>query len=154
MQWINVFGLTFMLVIMIPNIVFMLKQKNALKNYWHNKIVETLEQIGRFGCFALMVVIIPYTGFGFGSKLSFLIYLLVNIILALLYCIIWVVCFRKQSIFRALALSVLPSVIFLFSGIISNYIPLVIAAIIFAPCHITISYKNAFLSDKNAQELL
>ena len=58
-------------------------------------------------------------------------------------CIIWIVCFQKNTIFRALALSILPSVLFLFSGIMSRSVLLILSAVIFAPCHILISYKNA-----------
>ena len=36
-----------------------------------------------------------------------------------------------------------PSVLFLFSGIMSRSILLIIAAILFAPSHILLSYKNA-----------
>lgn len=48
-----------------------------------------------------------------------------------------------DRVFRAIALSVIPSVIFLFSGIISRSVLLIVSAVIFAPCHITISYKNS-----------
>ena len=60
-----------------------------------------------------------------------------------LYCVIWAVCFRKNSLFRAVALSVIPSVIFLFSGVISRSLLLTVGAVIFAPCHIAISVMNA-----------
>ena len=58
-------------------------------------------------------------------------------------CAIWIVCFRKNSVFRALALSVIPSVLFLFSGIMSRSVLLIISSVIFAPSHIIISYRNA-----------
>lgn len=64
-------------------------------------------------------------------------------LLAALYCLIWIVCFRKSSVFRALALSIIPSLLFLLSGIMSRSILLTIAAVIFAPSHILLSYKNA-----------
>ena len=39
--------------------------------------------------------------------------------------------------------SIIPSVIFLFSGIMSRSILLIIASVLFTPTHILISYKNA-----------
>ena len=42
-------------------------------------------------------------------------------------------CFRKSSVFRALARSILPSVLFLFSGITSRSVPPVVPALLFAP---------------------
>ena len=143
MDWLNVFGLMIMAVIMIPNIVFAIKCKDGFENKWKNKIVEAAEQIGRFGCFGFMIVHIPGTWFGWWSDEAFAVYLVVDAVLVTLYCVIWAVCFRKSSVFRALALSIIPSVLFLFSGIMSRSILLTIAAVLFAPSHILISYQNA-----------
>lgn len=143
MGWINIFGLVFMVIIMIPNVIFALKCKDGFGNRWENKTVEVLEQIGRYGCFAFMVINIPKTWFGWASDEAFALYLIVDAVLVTAYCMIWAVCFKKNSVFRALSLSIIPSVIFLFSGIMSRSVLLMISALIFAPCHILISYKNA-----------
>lgn len=143
MEWINIFGLIFIVVIMIPNIIFAMKCKDGFANKWKNKFVEMIEQIGRYGCFGFMIINIPGTWFGWWSDEVFAVYLIVNVILVILYCVIWIICFKKNSIFRALALSIIPSILFLFSGIMSRSVLLIIAATIFAPSHITISYKNA-----------
>lgn len=143
MEWLNVFGLVMVAVIMIPNILFAMKCKDGFVNKWNNKSVETVEQIGRFGCFGFMIINIPGTWFGWLSDEAFAVYLVVDAVLVTLYCVIWAVCFRKSSIFRALALSIIPSVLFLFSGIMSRSILLTIAAVLFAPSHILISYQNA-----------
>lgn len=143
MGWINIFGLVFMVIIMIPNIIFALKCKDGFENKWKNKFIEALEQIGRYGCFAFMVINIPKTWFGWASDEAFALYLIVDTVLIIAYCVIWAVCFKKNSVFRALSLSMIPSAIFLFSGIMSRSVLLMISALIFAPCHILISYKNA-----------
>lgn len=143
MEWLNVFGLTFMIIIMIPNIVFVIKCKDEFENQWTNKFVECVEQIGRFGCFGFMIINIPGTFLGWWSDEVFAIYLIANVVLVILYCLIWVVCFKKNSVFRALALSIIPSIIFLFSGIMSRSILLIVASLLFGPSHIMISYKNA-----------
>ena len=143
MGWINIFGLVFMVIIMIPNVIFALKCKDGFGNRWKNKLIEALEQIGRYGCFAFMVINIPKTWFGWASDESFALYLIVDAVLVTAYCVIWAACFKKNSVFRALSLSIIPSVIFLFSGIMSRSVLLMISALIFAPCHILISYKNA-----------
>lgn len=142
MGWLNVFGLGFMVVIMIPNIIFAVKCRDGFENKWNNRAVECLEQLGRFGCFATMIVNIPGTWFGWWSDEAFAVYLIVDTVLAALYCVIWIVCFRKSSVFRALTLSVIPSILFLFSGILSRSILLTVSAALFAPSHILISYKN------------
>ena len=143
MEWLNVFGLVMVAVIMIPNILFAMKCKDGFVNKWNNKSVETVEQIGRFGCFGFMIINIPGTWFGWWSDEAFAVYLVVDAVLVTLYCVIWAVCFRKSSVFSALALSIIPSVLFLFSGIMSRSILLTIAALLFAPSHIMLSYQNA-----------
>lgn len=143
MGWFNVFGLIFIVVIMIPNVVFAIKRKDGFDNKWDNKFVEFIEQAGRFGCFGFMIFNIPGTWFGWWSDEAFALYLIVDGILVMLYCAIWIICFKKNSVFRALALSVIPSVLFLFSGIISRSVLLTVAAVLFTPSHIAISYRNA-----------
>lgn len=143
MGWFNIFGFIFICIIMIPNVIFAIKCKDGFENKWNNKFVETIEQIGRFCCFGFMIINIPRTYFGWWSDEAFAIYLIINIILVILYCLIWIICFKKNSVFKALALSIIPSIIFLFSGIMSKSILLIVSSIIFAPSHIMISYNNA-----------
>lgn len=142
MDWFSPFGFGFMAAIMIPNILFAAKCKDGFVNYWHCKIVEVLEQAGRFGCFAFMVINVPGTWLGWPSDEAFCAYLVINFVLVGLYCLIWGLCFRKNSLFRALALSVLPSAVFLLSGFLSRSGLLTLSALVFAPCHILISWKN------------
>ena len=143
MEWFNLFGLLFIAVIMIPNIIFAVKCKDGFENKWSNKTAEFIEQVGRFGCFSFMIFHIPGTCFGWWSEEAFAVYLIANALLVALYCVIWVVCFRKNTVFKALALSIIPSVVFLFSGIMCRSVLLILSAVLFAPTHILISYKNA-----------
>ena len=119
-----------------------IKCKDGFDNKWNNKYVEVTEQVGRLGCFGFMIVNIPGTWFGWWSDEAFALYLIVDTILVMLYCAIWIICFKKNSVFRALALSIIPSMLFLFSGIMSRSVLLIIASVLFAPSHIMISYKN------------
>ena len=143
MRWFNGWGLLWIATIMLPNIVFALTHKDGFENLWQNRAVEVLEQIGRFGCFILMIFQIPGTFFGWHSQQAFYLYLVADTLLAAAYCLIWLICFHKSSMFRALALSIIPSVLFLLSGVLIRSIPLIAAAALFAPSHILISYKNA-----------
>ena len=143
MEWFNIFGLAFITAIMIPNIIFALKHKEAFENRYHNKTIEIIEQIGRFGCFGFMIFNIPTTWFGWWSDEAFATYLIVDALLIALYCTIWIICWRKNNIFKALALSIMPSTVFLFSGIMSRSVLLIMSALLFAPTHILISYNNA-----------
>lgn len=143
MNWFNIYGLIFIVIIMIPNIVFALKCKDGFVNTYNNKFVEFSEQIGRFGSFIFMIFNIPKTYFGFYFNNGLILYLIVDSILVALYCLIWAICFKKPSVFRALSLSIMPSFLFIYSGVMIRSILLIIFSLIFAPCHILISYKNA-----------
>ena len=148
MQWLNFSGIIFMILIMIPNIVYAIyvsKDNESFENTWQgkgSKLTNCFEQIGRYGCFAFMIFNFPGTCFGWLFSNAFTIYLIVNISLILIYCMIWIFCLKSNSLFKAWALSVIPSVIFLFSGIMSQSVLLLVSALIFAPCHIVISVKN------------
>ena len=149
MTFFNIYGLVVMVVIMIPNIIYAIKHKENFENIskWKNdkfkKATEILEQIGRYGCFTFMIFNFPGTYFGWIFQKAFLIYLSVNIILIFIYCLIWIICFNSNTIFKSLSLSIIPSIIFLFSGILLQSVLLILSAIIFAPTHILISYKNS-----------
>ena len=119
-----------------------IKCKDGFDNKWNNKYVEVTEQVGRLGCFGFMIINIPRTWFGWWSDEAFALYLIVDTILVMLYCAIWIICFKKNSVFRALALSIILSMLFLFSGIVSRSVLLIIASVLFVPSHIVISYKN------------
>jgi hypothetical protein len=142
MEWFNIFGLVFMAFIMVPNIIFTMKCQDGFTNNC-GKAVETVEQIGRYGCFGTMIFNIPGTWFGWWSDEAFGVYLAANALLVALYCGIWIIGWKKTSVFRTLALSILPSVVFLFSGIMSRSVLLILSALLFAPAHIYISYRNA-----------
>jgi len=144
MGWFNYYGLAVMAVIMIPNIIYAVKHKNGEITY-RNKAVEIMEQIGRYGCFALMIFNIPYTYFNFWFDKALVVYLSVNGILCLAYLVFWIICWKRNDKLKALSLSIIPSSIFLFSGVVLANIPLIAFAIIFAVNHILISYKNSLL---------
>ena len=143
MGWFNYYGLIFIAIIMIPNIIFAIKQKDGFTNKYKNKAVEILEQIGRYACFVLMIFNIPYTYFDFWFEYALTAYLIVNGVLCLTYLIIWIICWNKNGRFKALALSIIPTVIFLFSGIAVLSIPLIVFAVLFGINHILLSYKNS-----------
>ena len=67
MNYINIYGLVFILVIMIPNIVFAIKNKDGFCNVWRNRVAETFE---KEQCFQ-GVGIICYSVTAFSCKRSF-----------------------------------------------------------------------------------
>lgn len=96
MTFINLFGLVFVVLIMIPTIIYAVKCKDGFVNVWHNKVVECFEQVGRFACMGFMIFLIPGINFGFSSNESFALYLIINTILIVVYCLIWIICFSQE----------------------------------------------------------
>jgi len=143
MEWFHCWGLIFIVAIMIPNILFAIRYKDGFENQYKNKPIEILEQIGRFGCFGFIIFHIPGICWGWWSDRAFTAYLIVDALLIILYCILWIVCWKKNTVFKALALSIIPSVVFLFSGVMSRSLLLIVSSLLFAPTHIFISYQNA-----------
>lgn len=127
---------------MIPNIIYAVKNKGNVADTYNNKLATVAEQVGRYGCFAFMIFNIPYLYFNFWFDYAIIVYLAVNGGLCLAYLIFWIICRNKSGKLRALALSVIPSCIFIFSGVMLLNIPLICFAVIFAVSHILISYKN------------
>ena len=143
MGWFNYYGLIIIAIIMVPNIIFAFKNRDGFENAYKNRAVECMEQLGRYACFALMIFNIPYTYFDFWFDYALTVYLAVNGALCLAYLIFWAVCWNRNGKLKALSLSVIPSAIFLFSGIILANIPLIAFAILFGVNHILLSYKNS-----------
>lgn len=144
MSWFNYYGLAIMAIIMLPNIVYAAKHKNYGKVNEINKLVVIAEQLGRYGCFIFMIFNIPYTYFNFWFDYALIVYLSVNSLICLAYLIFWVICWNRSDKLKALSLSISPSIIFLFSGIVLANIPLIVFAILFAINHIYISCKNEY----------
>lgn len=142
MSWFNYYGLIAVAIILIPNIIGAIADKGAFVNKYSNKAMLVSEQIGRYGCMLFMVFNIPYTYFDFWFNHALTVYLIVNGTLLALYILGWIIYRKGQSVVKMLWLSIAPTALFLFSGIMLLSIPLIVFAIIFGIGHITISYKN------------
>ena len=80
-KYFNLYGLIFVIVILIPNIVFSITCKDGFENRYQNRLVEILEQIGRFGCFISMFLMIPVFNKGFWLENGKNIYIIFGIAL-------------------------------------------------------------------------
>lgn len=145
MKIFNVYGMIFVILILIPNVIFAYRHADGFENLYKNKTVEILEQIGRFGSFILMIFLLPRVCIGFSSEIARKVYIIAGFSLVFLYILGWIVFRDENSVRKSLVLSVLPSVLLLESGILSLNTPLIVTAAIFAPCHILISFMNAKL---------
>ena len=62
--WINVFGVISVILMLIPNIFYAIKNKNE-KNLCTNRFMNAIEQIGRYACIVLMWLPLIVWKFGF-----------------------------------------------------------------------------------------
>ncbi len=51
--WINVFGAVIVILMMVPNIIYAIRNKDE-KNKCMNRFMNMIEQIGRYACIILM----------------------------------------------------------------------------------------------------
>ncbi len=142
MSWFNYYGLIAVAIILIPNIICAVVDKSTFENKYSNKALITLEQIGRYGCMSFMVFNIPYTYFNFWFTHALIVYLTINGVLLVLYILGWIVFRKGRNTVKMLWLSIIPTTLFLFSGVMLLSVPLIISAVIFGIGHITVSYLN------------
>ncbi len=141
-------GLAFVVTMMIPNVAYVLKCRPQFEIYWHNKLANIIEIIARYSCAAFMIFNIPGAVKGFSSSNTYALYLTLDVALVISYDFIYFTLLQKNSMFKALSLSIIASIIFIFSAVITKSIPLLISSIVFAPLHILICYKNYQLRKK------
>ena len=139
--WINVFGAAIVAIMLIPNIIYASRNREE-KNLCANRLMNTLEQIGRYACIILMWLPLAVWKFGFASVAEMMLYMAGNAILLTLYCTIFALYMKEKTPRRALLLAILPSCIFLISGLLLRHWLLVGAAVLFAIGHIYVTEKN------------
>lgn len=136
------FSAGIVVLMLIPNIIYALNHKDE-KNLCTNKLMNALEQSGRYGCIIFMWLPLFVWEFGFGNKLEMLIYFACNGVLIAAYLLLFAVYSKKKNKGLAIALAVIPACIFLLSGILLRHWLLVCFAVLFAVGHIYVTYKNA-----------
>ena len=110
---INLFNAIVLILMLAPNIMFwrMAKSRENTEKF-DNKAVILFEQIGRYACMLLMIFPIGVWKFGFGSVMAMVVYALQNTVLLVSYIAVWMFSFKKMTLSKAVALSVIPTVIF------------------------------------------
>ncbi len=140
--WINIFGAVIVILMLIPNIVYAIKNKDE-KNYCTNLFMNIIEQIGRYACIVLMWLPLLVWKFGFASVFEMILYLACNGLFLAVYWITFAIYMNRKSLQLALVLAIVPACIFIFSGILLRHWLLAGFAILFAVGHIYVTYKNA-----------
>jgi hypothetical protein len=141
MNWINLYGLIIIVLMLLPNMLYAYKNK-SIENKCKNKAMNLLEQIGRYGSMFLMIFNIGLYEFGFRSKAAFVLWLISSFLLMLLYWAFWYFYFKSPQIFTSMMLAIIPSLIFISSGFFLRHWLLVIFGVTFSIGHIYVTYMN------------
>ena len=139
--WLNLTGFIIVALMMIPNIIYAFRVHGA-ENKCTLKPVLILEQIGRYGSMALMVLPLLVWSFGFSSPEAFVVWTVLCAACLLAYFIFWRLYFRAPSLAVALWLAILPSAIFILRGVFLHHWLLTAFGAVFAVGHIYITYCN------------
>ena len=138
----NYFGIIFIIVLLLPNIYASIFKKELFVNKFDDRLLIKLEKIGRYLCMILMVINIQDLYGGFKSVEAFVAYLGINIILLGLYYIVWFIFYKFNNIYKNMILGIIPSLMFIISGILQDHLLLIISGIVFAYAHLKIIWKN------------
>ena len=139
--WINLFGGIIVILMLIPNIVYALQNRDE-QNLCANKLMNILEQVGRYGCILLMWFPLLVWKFGFKSVPEMLLYFVGNGALLRAYGLVYARYLKLRTAGRALALAVIPACIFLLSGLLLRHWLLAGFALLFAVGHIYVTAMN------------
>ncbi|MDF2538536.1 MAG: hypothetical protein K0S76_1557 [Herbinix sp.] len=141
LDWINIIGLIILVLMLLPNMIYASRSKEMV-NQCHNKGMNFMEQIGRYGSMFLMCFNIGILEFGFRTKEDYTLWIISSSVLLLLYFIFWGLYFERAKKSYAIALAVIPSIIFIFNGYIRQHYLLLIIGVIFSIGHIYVTYQN------------
>lgn len=141
MPWICIFGGIIVFLLLIPNILYAFRHQE-LENKCKNKPINFIEQIGRYGAMVLMIFPLGVEEFGFYSDTEFVLWLLLMVFLLITYWGVWWFYFKKSTLYTALILAIIPTIIFIAHGLFLRHWLLVIFGILFGISHIFITYRN------------
>ena len=139
MNWINMAAVVWLILINV------IAARKGLSDRFNSKhlIVNIFEQIGRYGCMALMILPVFTRGwkFGFDSAAEMRIWICLTILLLMIYSFLWVKK-AKGGVFVLCGLAFVPAVLFLLNGILLQHPALVAASLIFGIFHFLIVKEN------------
>ncbi|RKQ22666.1 MULTISPECIES: hypothetical protein [Clostridia] len=141
-SWINGWGAMIVIIMLVPNIIFGIKNP-YLENKCENVIMNTIEQVGRYTSMILMIVPVLVEKFDFKSVFEMIFYIVVTSALLLLYLLVWFFYLKSQSTNKSILLALLPTMIFVISGILLRHWLLMIAGILFGIGHIFVTLQNS-----------
>ena len=140
--WINWINIAVIVCLILINMI--IAGKGLSDSFNSSQLtINIFEQIGRYGCMALMIlpVFTKNWEFGFDSVTDMLIWICLTILLLVIYSLLWV---KKVNggVGVLYGLAIIPTILFLLNGILLRHPALVVAASIFGVSHFIIIKEN------------
>ena len=141
-RWINWINMAAVVWLIVINVIV---ARKGLSDSFNSKhlIVNIFEQIGRYGCMALMILPVFTRGwkFGFRSVTEMFVWICLTILLLAIYSFLWV---KKANggVSVLYGLAFVPAVLFLLNGILLRHPALVSASLVFGIFHFLIVKEN------------
>lgn len=140
-SWISIMGLIVVLLLILPNLIFKVKKQRMTDEY-HKDWMDSVEKITRITTMFFMIFQFGGIGDGFPSVLSFLVYYFGNMILLIVYWILWIGYKKKQTPERRLTLVKIPCFVYLLCALALQHWLLLVSAVVFSVVHMKIQQRK------------
>ena len=142
-NWINGVNFAFVAYLIAVNIIA--ARKGLCGDFCSRRaVVNALEQLGRYGCMALMVLPILARGweFGFASVTAMLVWFFASALILAAYTLLWFIQSRagRPALY---GLAILPAALFLLSGVLLGHPLLIVFSLIFGAAHFAVTREKA-----------
>lgn len=128
---INIYGLIFTIILIVPHIVFVKTQSYDL-SVIENRGMFYIERTGKYCSAFLMFVNIGVLEEGFTSEYMRTFWLISTTVLCLIYIVLWIMFFKKESKkATAYAITVVSAIIIIMSGLLQVKTLLLTAGIVY-----------------------
>lgn len=142
MKWSNLAPALLLIALLLPNLLYA-RLRGFGEDRCPGRLIHGLEQVGRYGVMVCLVFDFGFVDSGFSSRHSFAVWAAVTAALVLLYWSFWGLYAYRVTVVRAMALAVIPILLFFYTGICTRDWATVLFAVPFAIGHSVISWKNA-----------
>ena len=137
---INLRGLLFAVILLVPHIIFAKTHKYNLIDI-DNKSMLYVERIGKFGSILLMALNIGILEEGFTSPLMSQFWFIFTAVMLGVYILLWVIFFRKTNKLISTLITVVFGVIVIISGLLQVKTLLLTAGIVYLIGEIYVNKK-------------
>lgn len=143
MEYFNRYGIPVLAVLLIPNIIFAIVNKEEKNDSVPlNRGLKAFEQIGRIATIFFMIFSLGIVGKGFLSDYMRNFWIITVAFLLVFYILCWIFYYRSRAHSLAMALAIVPSIIFILTGLLEQDPPLLMFGIVFAIGHIYVTSKT------------